>query len=82
MKSKKQVLEESDEPLHAFSMIHLRRMPLPLLPYPDRAIPTPAHKLETRGTPVASHHSRDMGLVYLAGGGEVPDIECVEIVVF
>jgi hypothetical protein len=63
-------------------MVHFRGVTLTLFPYPDCAIPTTAHKLETCRTPVAAHDSGDVGLVYLAGGGEVPDIKGVEIVVF
>jgi hypothetical protein len=56
-------------PLHAFRVIYLWRMPLPLLPYPGCAVPAPTHKFEARWAPVATHHGCDMGLVYLAGGG-------------
>ena len=57
-------------------------MTLPLLPYPHGAVPTTAHELEARRAPVAAHHGRDVGFVDLARRGEVPDVECIEVVIF
>jgi hypothetical protein len=79
---KKNAPKKVNEPLHAISMIHFWRMALPLLPYSNCTIPTPAHEFETGRTPVAAHHGCNMGFVYLAGGGEVPDIKSVEIMIF
>ena len=75
-------MRKQDRPLHAFCVVDLGVVTLALLPYPDCTIPASADKLEAGGTPIAAHDGSDMSLVDVTWRGEVPDVVCVEVVVF
>jgi hypothetical protein len=70
-----------DGPLHALGVVHLWAVPAPLLPYTNGAVPAAADELEAGRRPVARHHRRDVALVDLARGREMPDVKGVEVVV-
>jgi hypothetical protein len=69
-------------PLHPFRMINFRSCTLFFIPYPYCAIPTSTDEFHTGRTPVTAHHCGNMCLIDLGWGGELSDVECVEVVVF
>lgn len=73
---------EKNIPLHPFRVVHLWAMTLPFLPNPYCSVPPAAHEFQAGRTPVAAHDGGNMCFVNMAGCPKMPDIKCIQVMIF